>query len=158
MPNQLPCCPCCHVVSCRVSLRDVGPVARQFRCQVLFAATKTEDNNFTMSPTVIMLSKLKDSDVRQQVAVPHSVMRCDAPPQWSRPPASVSGRSRGAWAPLAPKISSKSCSFKAILRGKTPILSNFWARGPLGVKTPLGPPDQNPGSAPECSVFKCQSD
>ena len=32
---------------------------------------------------------------------------------------------------------------------KTPIFSKFWAQGPsLGVKTLLGPPDQNPGSAP----------
>ncbi len=37
--------------------------------------------------------------------------------------------------------------------GKTPILSKFWAQGPPPsvVKTPLGPPDQNPGSAPGCS-------
>ncbi len=27
-------------------------------------------------------------------------------------------------------------------------MSKFWAQGPPGVKTPLGPPDQNPGSAP----------
>ena len=27
-------------------------------------------------------------------------------------------------------------------------MSKFWAQAPLGVKSPLGPPDQNPGSAP----------
>ncbi len=38
-------------------------------------------------------------------------------------------------APLGPKISSKSCSFQAILRKKNPILSKFWAQGlPLGSK------------------------
>ncbi len=52
----------------------------------------------------------------------------------------------GGLAPLACKIFSKSCSFQA--KGKTPILSKFWAQGPPGVNTPLGPPDQNLGSTP----------
>ena len=39
-------------------------------------------------------------------------------------------RIQGVWAPIAPKISSKSCSFQAILKGKTPILSRFWAQAP----------------------------
>ncbi len=47
--------------------------------------------------------------------------------------------SRGPWglAPLVRKISGN-------FEGKTHILSKFWAQGPLGVKTPLSPPDQNP--------------
>ena len=41
----------------------------------------------------------------------------------------------GGPAHLAPKISSKSCSFQAIFSGKTPISSKFWAQGPaLGSK------------------------
>ena len=53
----------------------------------------------------------------------------------------VSAQERIQGVSLAPKIFSKSCSFQ----GK-PL---FWAQGPpFGVKTPLGPPDQNPGSGP----------
>ncbi len=53
--------------------------------------------------------------------------------------------------PPAPKISSKSCSVQAILR-ENPL---FWANfaPPFGVKTPLGPPDQNPGSAPDTALL-----
>ena len=50
--------------------------------------------------------------------------------------------------PLAPKISSKLCSFQAILREKKPYFEQILGSGPHGVKTLLGPPDQNPGSAP----------
>ncbi len=50
----------------------------------------------------------------------------------------------GPWlpgAPLAPKISSKSCSFHAILREKTLFWANLGSAPPLlGVKTLLGPP------------------
>ncbi len=62
----------------------------------------------------------------------------------------VSGGYRGdpgARAPLAPKICLKSCSFQAILR-ETPYFDKLLGSGPLGVKTPLGPLDQNPGSVP----------
>ena len=38
--------------------------------------------------------------------------------------------------------------FSGNFKGKPPILSNFGVRAPLGVKTLLAPPDQNPGSAP----------
>ena len=57
--------------------------------------------------------------------------------------------SGGPWGarPLAPKIFFKSCSFQAILREK-PL---FWAQGPLLDQNSTGPPDQNPGSAPEVS-------
>ncbi len=44
---------------------------------------------------------------------------------------------------LDPKIMQFSGNFKE----KNPILSKFWAQDPPGVKTLLGPPDQNPGSA-----------
>ena len=50
--------------------------------------------------------------------------------------------------PLAPKICQKSCSFQAILREKPLFWANFGLSPPLGVKTPLGPPDQNSGSTP----------
>ena len=51
--------------------------------------------------------------------------------------------------PLSPKISSKSCSFQAILRENSLFWANFGLRPPhpSGVKTLLAPPDQNPGSA-----------
>ena len=38
--------------------------------------------------------------------------------------------------------------FLGNFKGKPPILSKFYAQGPPGVKSPLGPPDQNLGSAP----------
>ena len=41
--------------------------------------------------------------------------------------------------------------FSGNYKGKNPILSKFWAQVPPGVKTRLGPPDQNPGFAPEQS-------
>ena len=43
--------------------------------------------------------------------------------------------------PLPSRFVSKSYNFQA-------ISSKFWAQGPHRVKTPLGSPDQNPGSAP----------
>ena len=43
--------------------------------------------------------------------------------------------------------------FLAILREKTLFWANFGLRAPLGVKTPLSPPDQIPGSAPELSIL-----
>ena len=66
---------------------------------------------------------------------------------------SFSTGSRGPWGPgpPAPKIFFKSCNFQAILREKPLSWANFRLRAPLGVKTLLGPPDQNPGSAPEFS-------
>ncbi len=49
----------------------------------------------------------------------------------------------------------KIMQFLGNFKGKIPILSKFWAQGPPGVKTPLGPPpDQNPGSAPGSSPRK----
>ncbi len=52
----------------------------------------------------------------------------------------------GGQGPLAPKISSKSCSFQAILRENS-YFEHILGSGPSpGVQTPLGPPDQNPGS------------
>ena len=42
--------------------------------------------------------------------------------------------SPGGPAPLTPKISSKSCSFQAILRGKPPFRANFGLRALLGSK------------------------
>ena len=66
-----------------------------------------------------------------------------------------SGGSRGPWGPGAPcppcppRNSSKSCSFQAILRENPLFWANVLLRAPLGVKTPLGPPDKNPGSTPE---------
>ncbi len=41
----------------------------------------------------------------------------------------------------------KIMQFSGNFKGQSPILSKFWAQPPVGVKTPLGPPDQNPGSA-----------
>ena len=43
--------------------------------------------------------------------------------------------------PLPPRLFSISCSFQA-------IMTRLGAQGPPEVKTPLAPPDQNPGSAP----------
>ncbi len=50
----------------------------------------------------------------------------------------------------------KSCSFQAILRTKTPILSKFYAQGPPGFKSLRGPPEQNSGSAPASIQIKCR--
>ena len=50
------------------------------------------------------------------------------------------GWALGAWAPLVSKISSKSCSFQGISRGKAPTLSKFWVQAPpLGSKLRGGP-------------------
>ena len=55
--------------------------------------------------------------------------------------------------PPGPKISSKSCSFQAILR-ETPYFEEILGSGPpIGVQTPLAPPDQNPRSAPCVLTF-----
>ncbi len=64
----------------------------------------------------------------------------------SRIPAADPGGPGGP-GPLAPKISSKSCSFQAILREKPLFRAKFGLKAPLGVKTLLGSPDPNPGSA-----------
>ncbi len=53
----------------------------------------------------------------------------------------------GGLGPLAPKIF-KIMLFLGNFKGKTPVVSKFWAHGPVGVKTLLGFPDQIPGSAP----------
>ena len=61
-----------------------------------------------------------------------------------------SSGSRGGRTPCPPPRFLQNVQFSGNFKGKTPILSKFWAQGPpLGVKIPLGPPDQNPGSAPE---------
>ena len=60
-------------------------------------------------------------------------------------------RSRGPWGPGPPLPQEffLIMQFSGNFKGKTPILSKFWVQGPpIGVKTPLGHPDQNPGSAP----------
>ncbi len=45
----------------------------------------------------------------------------------------------GAWAPLAPKISSKSCSFQAILREKPYFEQSLGSGPPLGSKLHWAP-------------------
>ena len=49
-------------------------------------------------------------------------------------------------APLPLRFFSKSCCFQAFLRGNPLFWANFGFSSPSGVKTLLGPPDQNPGS------------
>ncbi len=71
--------------------------------------------------------------------------------QGTAQPPTPSSRSRGPLGtrPPQPKISSKSCSFQEILREK-PYFKQILDSGPSpsGVKTPLGPPAQSPGSEP----------
>ena len=56
-------------------------------------------------------------------------------PKFDCYPSSGSRGALGAWAPFAPNISSKSCSFQAILRGKHLFWANFGLRAhPLGSK------------------------
>ncbi len=59
----------------------------------------------------------------------------------------------GAEPPL-PQDFFKIMHFSGNFKGRTPISSKLWAQGsghlpPIEVQSPLGPPDQNPGSAPE---------
>ncbi len=71
-----------------------------------------------------------------------------------------SSRSRGPWgpgAPLAPRISLNHAVFRQFW-GKNPCLEQILGSGsPLEVKTPLGPPDQNPGSAPGLETLELQN-
>ncbi len=63
--------------------------------------------------------------------------------------------SRGSGPPLCPprKISSKSCSFQAILR-ENPYFDQFLGSGPSWGQNSAGPPhDQNPGSVPPNSNY-----
>ncbi len=70
----------------------------------------------------------------------------------------ASSRSRGALGartPLASQDFFKIMQFSGNFKGKTLILGKFWAQGPpLGVKTPLGPPDLDPRSAPDASGLR----
>ena len=60
--------------------------------------------------------------------------------------------SSGSRAPLPPRFLHNHAVFSQF-EEKTNVLSKFWAQAPpVGVKTPLGPPDQNPGSAPATST------
>ncbi len=52
----------------------------------------------------------------------------------------------GGGGPLASKTFLLFMQFSCNCKRKPPILNKFWAQGPPGVKIPLGPPDQNPGS------------
>ncbi len=84
---------------------------------------------------------------------PNSILCSGCVSWWSNralPTERPSGSRGWPWGPalLAPKISPKSYSFKAILRGNPSILSKCWAQGPLGSKLRC-PSDQNPGSALE---------
>ncbi len=66
----------------------------------------------------------------------------------------LSSGSRGPWGrgpPLAPKFSSKSYSFQAILRENPYFEQILGSVPPLGSKL-CAPPDQNPGSAPGASL------
>ena len=67
----------------------------------------------------------------------------------------VSSGSRGGpggLGPLAPQDFCKIMQFSGNFQGRTNILSKVWAQGPSGVKTPLGPPDQNPGFTPDSEL------
>ncbi len=67
---------------------------------------------------------------------------------WAGQPVADPGDPWGS-GPPCPQDFFKSCSFQAILR-ENPYFEQIWAQGPpLGVKTLLGLPDQNPGSAPD---------
>ncbi len=54
--------------------------------------------------------------------------------------------------PPCPQDFFKIMQFSDNFKGKIPILSKCWVQAPLGVKTPLGPPDKNSGSAPGATM------
>ena len=68
----------------------------------------------------------------------------------------IQGGPGGSAPSLTPRFFFKSCSFQAILREKPLFWANFGFRAPLGVKTPLGPHDQNTRSAPADTTAKTQ--
>ena len=70
------------------------------------------------------------------------------------------GRPWSPWAPLPPRFV-ENMQFSGNFRRKPPIRRKWLRVSPFGVKTPLGPPDQNPGSALDqpfiCVAHSCVS-
>ncbi len=75
------------------------------------------------------------------------------PKKPSSPHQRIQGGPGGPSRPLPTRFF-KTMQLSGNFKGKHLFLANFGLRAPSGVKTPLGPPDQNPGSAPALTPTK----